>query len=135
MTAMSGNLACFVTSCQTDEDFFNISMHSSRMRTAGLLTYLPACTVQGGVSAPWGGCLLPGGGLLCNLRGEGGGLLVPACTDRFRCKNITFANFVCGRYIRKKNIHSLSICCCCFCEMFYSSTVIFLSRFVTCKAK
>ena len=77
--------------------------------------YLPACTVQGnvcfpGVSASQGECLLPKGGV-CFPRGVSAprgcvsqhalGQTPPPhpwtewLTDR--CKNITFANFVCGR--------------------------------------
>ena len=81
-------------------------MDSSRMRTGG-------CLVPGGVpglgggSAP-GGCLLRGVSGLGGS-GPGGGVWsrrgIPACTEADppvnrmtdRCKNITFANFVCGR--------------------------------------
>ena len=109
-------------------------MHSSRMRTARLLPVSPSMHTAGGcllwgVSAPggvcsrgsrvfaWGGLSAPGGGcLLPGVSAPGGGCLlpggclllegvcIPACTEAGtppnrmtkRCKNINFANFVCG---------------------------------------
>ena len=74
------------------------------MRTARLLPYLPACTAPGGGVPARGGYLVlegvpgVGGGVYLAL-GEGctcpGTLPVDRMTDT--CKNITFANFVCGR--------------------------------------
>ena len=74
-------------------------MHSSRMRTARLLPVSPSRHCTGGMSAPRG-CLLQGVSAL-------EGAVYPTCTEADtphpvnrmtdRCKNTTFANFVCGR--------------------------------------
>ena len=54
-------------------------LHSSRMRTARALTVSPSMLCGGGgVSAPGGRCLLPGGCLLRGSAPGGGG--IPACT-------------------------------------------------------
>ena len=74
--------------------------------------YLPACTAHGGGGVAWSwGCLVPGRGVP-DLRSRGGGVCSrgypsmhwgrtppPLWTEWLtdRCKNITFANFVCGR--------------------------------------
>ena len=59
-------------------------MHSSRMRTARLLPVSPSMHCSWGCTCQ--GCTCPGGGVPVQV--------LPPVN---RCKNITFANFVCGR--------------------------------------
>ena len=83
-------------------------MHSSGMRTVRLLTVSQHAlwwgdTCPGGGGVPARGCTCPGG---VPARGYlAGGYLpaqrgtcpdTPPCGQRDMCKNITFANFVCG---------------------------------------
>ena len=105
---------------ESSESCSHCGMHSSGMRTARLLTafqhalwqggggctcpggvYLPGgCTCQGGVPAqlytcpgglPVWGVYLPGAGGTCLFT------FPPSCGQTETCKNIVFANFICGR--------------------------------------
>ena len=70
-------------------------MHSSRMRTARSLTINGGLPARGGVPAQGGlprGSVCPGG---CLLRV--GYYHPPPRGQTDTCKNITFANYVCGR--------------------------------------
>ena len=64
---------------------FLTRMHTSGMRTDGLLTVSEHALWPGGCTCPGEGCTCPG--------------TPPPWTEWLtdRCKNITFANFVCGR--------------------------------------
>ena len=54
-----------------------------------LVDRIPACTVQGCMSASGGGCLP--GGYLPLVPGH------PPCLQSDTCENMTYANIVCGR--------------------------------------